>query len=196
MKKTFVCLTILVVFSALASAQVREKEAELLRDELNIAANQTILIDRGKSFPARKPLRVFAAIKQSAKEAKKFGKWLKKWNKKNGNKYGKIEIVDKLENADVVVAQFRTVAPVYVKEVVTKVGNISSTGEIRDNVRVGVGYGYRRMDLPTHSYLLVKSNRAWVIVFRNVEPIFVEEQMVNPRARLRGAMSKKLKNRK
>ena len=196
MKKTFVCLTVLAVFSTLASAQVSEKEAGLLREELKLADDEPILIDRGRNFPAQKPLRVFTAIKQSAKEAERFGKWLRKWDKKNSKKYGKIQIVDEIEKADVVVAQFRTVAPVYVKEVVTKVGNISSTGEIRDKVRIGTEYGYRRMDLPTHSYLLVKSNRAWVIVFRNIEPIFVEEQLVNPRARLRGAMSKRLKNRK
>ncbi len=195
MKKLFLLLVILIVSAANFLAQSKNKELEALREETNLPDKEIIRVNKKIKFPNKKPLKIYLAINQSEKDAKKFEKWIGKWNKKNATKYGQVELVSDNSKADVIVAQYRVPRSKYVKESKVTVGNVSETGKILPKAEVDSEYSYRRLDLPIYSYLLVRSNGFWTIVFQNVEPVFVEEQYVNPYARLRGALKKRLKKR-
>jgi hypothetical protein len=60
------------------------------------------------------------AIKHNRSYEKDFLEWVDKWNEENSNKFGKMEVVDNIDEADVIATQFRTSVAKYVPTVKAK----------------------------------------------------------------------------
>lgn len=201
MKKLSLFLLTLFIFSVNVFAQ-NNKELDKLRKETSLPSDEIIRVNKDIKFPANKTLKVLLAINQSGYDARKFEEWIEKWNRKDGKKYGNVELVGEPDEADVIVAQFRTVRPEYVLESRVNVGNVSDDDQILSNDnrtlsnrRIKSETDYRRLAIPTRSYLLVKVSGFWTVVFRDVETSLFEKQKINPYTRIRGAFKKRLKKR-
>jgi len=203
MKKLLGLLFILVTTSFGAFAQTDKAEIKQLRQELNLSKSTSIIINKDTDFPSQNTIKIFPAIKHNKSFAKDFVEWLEGWNKDNANKFGKLEIVDRIEDADIIVAQFRYGIRKYIKEVRVS----ASTGKISKdeddnfisqgigNSKVRVESGYKAIKFPLYSYLLVRgANDSWILDFSYVDDAF-DYKKTYPEARLQGKIEKKMRKR-
>lgn len=196
MKKILLALVIVFTFITGVFAYFEDKEITLLRQQINIPDTEAIRKNKKEKFPAGQTLKVFLAIKHNKESERDFEEWIEKWNKNNGVKYGKLEAVDSIETADIAIVQFVTKRSEYVEETGISIGTTPKPGETKPKLRVETDRGYKRLDLPVHSFLLVKSNDLWTIVYNDVETVISDEQLLaNPDSRLWSAVEKKMKER-
>ena len=190
-------LILIIVCSAVAIfAALDEKEIAVLRKQLNIPAKEIVRENKDVNFSDKSSLKIFLSIKRNGSEAKYFDKWVKEWNKNDAQKHGALETVDEISQADVVITQFVTTQPEYVREAGVSVGNIpEKPGQPNSKVRVKTENDYNRLKLPVFSYLLVREDDLWTIVYRNVETSLPGEQLYNPDLRLWEKFKEKMKER-
>ncbi len=190
----------LVVFLSTAlsvSAQLKDYEIKNLKKQINISDKDIVRPDKNAGLPADKPLKIFLVIKRTGSEAKYFEKWIKDWNKQEGDKYGKLERVTDISNADVVLTQFMSSELKNVGETSLSVGNIPPPGQLKSKVRVKSNTDYNKpLKLPVYSYLLKREDVFWRIIYGDVETSLPDEQIsVSPDVRLWQAFKDELKSR-
>lgn len=204
MKNLLGLLFILVTASSFgALAQTDKAEIKQLRQELNFSKSTRIIADGNTDFPPQKTIKIFAAIKHNKSFARDFAEWVADWNKDNANRFGKLETVDKIEDADIIAAQFRYGVRKYVRE--TRVS--ASTGKLgkdRDddfigqrvgNSKVRVEDGYEAIKFPLYSYLLVRGESdSWILDFSYVDNS-LDYNKTFPEARLQGVIENKMRKR-
>ncbi|MEZ5428714.1 MAG: hypothetical protein R2747_20885 [Pyrinomonadaceae bacterium] len=194
MKKILPVLLILLGISISVAAQANREELDDLRREAGLPDDALIRVNEGQAFPAGK-LKVYLAVKQSRDAAEDFEGWVEKWNRKDGGKYGMLEIANDPTAADIIVAQYKTGGAEYVAESKVDFGKLSTEKDSSPGFKVDSDSRYKRLDLPIYSYLMVRSNGFWVVVFRLVETSLPGKQLINPDARIRGDLKKRLKDR-
>ncbi|HSK74739.1 MAG TPA: hypothetical protein VK892_23775 [Pyrinomonadaceae bacterium] len=195
MKK--IALASIVIFSSIVGvfANLEDKEILLLRKQINISDRELIRRNKDEKFPAGHSLKVFLAVKHNKGSKNDFEEWVAKWNTKDSGKYGKLEIVNTIEDADIVIAQFVTESSKYVGEESVTVGTVPRPGEIKPKLRVESERGYKPLHLPVRSYLLVRSDNMLTIVYSDVETSIIGEQQYNPDLRLWSSLEKKMRER-
>ena len=203
MQKLIGLLIILLTTSLGIVAQTDKTEISRLRQELNLPDTIPIIADSKSDFPVSKPVKIFLLIKHNKSFAKSFVKWVEDWNKKDANKFGKLEIVSKIDDADVVATQFRYGVKKYVEttRVRTSTGKIQRdddetfTGQSIGNSKVRVESGYEGLNFPLYSYLLVRGDQnSWILNFWFVDD-GIDRLKTNPEARLQGQIESQMKKR-
>lgn len=195
MKKNICTLVLLLSFVSGVFANTKDKEIALLRQQVNIADNVVIRSNKKEKLPAGQSLKVFLAIKHNKETARDFEDWIAQWNTDNAIKYIKLELVDTIESADIVLAQFVTTKGNYIEESVLTVGTVPKPGERKPKLRVEAGQGATRLPLPVRSFLLFRSNDIWTVVYYDVETNVSEKQRTFPDLRLWSALEKRMKDR-
>ena len=196
MRKLFFITFFLLISGALnLFAQTSSNDLRKLKQEINLPENEAILVNENLELPAAQDLKVLLAINQSRTDAENFGKWITKWNKKNGSKYRELELVNETSAADLIVVQFRNTHPKYAAQSKIDILNIPLSGNQNGNLKVNSENGYERLDLPIFSYLLLRSNGIWTVIYQHIETSIPGRQLSMPDAKIRTALSSRLKNK-
>lgn len=204
MKNLLGLLFILVAASSFGTlAQTDKAEIKQLRQELNLSKSTRLIADGSADFPSQKTIKIFAAIKHNKSFARDFVEWVADWNRDKANQFGKLETVDKIEDADIIAAQFRYGARKYVREARVS-ASTGKLGKDRDDDFVGRGIGnskvrvedgYEAVKFPLYSYLLVRGeNDSWILDFSYVDSSF-DNNKTFPEARLQGIIESKMRKR-
>jgi len=195
MKRLFLFLAISFLTVSGAFAQSNAKEIANLRRHLNISDAEPIRVNTDTRLPAGSSLKIFLTVKRQGNEAKYFEKWVQDWNKKDAAKFGKLEIVSDISQADFVLAHFVSGTSKLVPEASLKIGNTPPEGQIKPEFRVEGKNEVRSLLLPAYSYLLVREDTFWTIVYQDVDSIVEEEQISNPEYKLWRTVKNRMKDR-
>lgn len=195
MKK--IALALIVIFSSIVGifAFWEDKEISLLRKEINISDKELIRRNKDEKFPAGQSLKVFLAVKHNKESRRDFEEWIENWNDKSSAKFGRLESVDSIENANIVIAQFVTNSSKYIEEASVSIGTFPRPDETKPKLRVESERSYKPLHLPVRSYLLIRSDDMWTIVYSDVETSIYGDQLNNPDLRLWSAVEKRMKER-
>ena len=203
MKKliTAICLTTILSFSVFA--QTSESELNQLRKQVGLPVSVTVL-EKDISFPDLKTTKIFLAVKHNKSAAKDFLQQIDKWNQTEGNRHGRLEIVGKAEDADIIAAQYRfgTSRLVLEDSVGVKIGKTRDDGEDDDfvlssagNSNVKVERTVKTLKVPLYSYLLVRGqNSFWYVTYSRVDDA-IESDDRFPERLLQSKLEDSLKNR-
>jgi hypothetical protein len=98
-----------LLLTVVLAQETQEKTAKL-RGHLGVSEDTVIKPSLAPSLPTTKPLTVALAFGLDAKVTQNFVKWVRDdWNNKgDAQKYGRIELVEDLQRADVVLVRFPT----------------------------------------------------------------------------------------
>ncbi len=197
MKLVILTLVVFLSTALSVSAQLKDYEIKTLRKQINISDKDIVRPNKNAGLSAAKPLKIFLAIKRAGSVAKYFEKWIKDWNEQEGDRYGKLERVTDISNADVVLTQFVTETIKNVGETSLGIGNIPPPGQLKSKVRVKSNTDYNKpLKLPVYSYLLKREDVFWTIIYGDVETSLPDEQLsVSPDLRLWQAFKEELKSR-
>ncbi|MDQ3089494.1 MAG: hypothetical protein M3Q78_13045 [Acidobacteriota bacterium] len=197
MKLVILTLVVFLSTALSVSAQLKDYEIKTLRKQINISDKDIVRPNKNAGLSAAKPLKIFLAIKRAGSVAKYFEKWIKDWNEQEGDRYGKLERVTDISNADVVLTQFVTETIKNVGETSLGIGNIPPPGQLKSKVRVKSNTDYNKpLKLPVYSYLLKREDIFWTIIYGDVETSLPDEQLsVSPDLRLWQAFKEELKSR-
>jgi len=197
MKLVILTLVVFLSTALSVSAQLKDYEIKTLRKQINISDKDIVRPNKNAGLSAAKPLKIFLAIKRAGSVAKYFEKWIKDWNEQEGDRYGKLERVTDISNADVVLTQFVTETIKNVGETSLGIGNIPPPGQLKSKVRVKSNTDYNKpLKLPVYSYLLKREDLFWTIIYGDVETSLPDEQLsVSPDLRLWQAFKEELKSR-
>lgn len=197
MKLVILTLVVFLSTALSVSAQLKDYEIKTLRKQINISDKDIVRPNKNAGLSAAKPLKIFLAIKRAGSVAKYFEKWIKDWNEQEGDRYGKLERVTDISNADVVLTQFVTETIKNVGETSLGIGNIPPPGQLKSKVRVKSNTDYNKpLKLPIYSYLLKREDIFWTIIYGDVETSLPDEQLsVSPDLRLWQAFKEELKSR-
>ena len=188
---------LLLLFSAVqwGFGQLTDQEIGHLRKQVKISNGQVIRIDQGASFPSGDTLKIFLLVKRSGSEAKSFVKWIEAWNREEGKRYGRLEMVDDPQQADVVLTQFVSASLKPSDTGSVSVGNIPREGQLKSKVTIATRHESDALVLPVYSYLLKRERDVWTIVFSEVETALPDRQMINPELNLWTALKEMMKDR-
>ena len=197
MKLVILTLVVFLSTALSVSAQLKDYEIKTLRKQINISDKDIVRPNKNAGLSAAKPLKIFLAIKRAGSVAKYFEKWIKDWNEQEGDRYGKLERVTDISNADVVLTQFVTETIKNVGETSLGIGNIPPSGQLKSKVKVKSNTDYNKpLKLPVYSYLLKREDIFWTIIYGDVETSLPDEQLsVSPDLRLWQAFKEELKSR-
>lgn len=89
-----------------AVAQTTKEEFARLRQHLAVSEEIPITLAESSSLPDDRPLKLYIATGLDMAVHANFTKWIDEWNRKDGKKYGAIEVVSELSQADVILARY------------------------------------------------------------------------------------------
>lgn len=204
MKKVFFINFVLLIFGLSVFGQTTNADLKQLQKEIGSLVSIT---RNDVSIPASKTIKIYLAIKHNKNSAKDFANWTAKWNQENAAKYGELQIVDKLEDANIAAVQFQYGATRVVREeaVKLKVGTVQR-GDNNINkkdkfVLNSIGNSNVRAEssavnlkLPLYSYLIVRDqNSSWAVDYSRVDERL--NNKIFPELFLQSAIEDRLKNR-
>ena len=202
MKKVFFINCVLLVFGLSVFGQTTKADLKQLRKEVGLPSSISITQD-DVSIPASEPIKVFLAIKHNKRAAKDFTDWVEQWNQTDASRFGQIQIVDKLADADMAAVQFQFGPGRIVREesLRLKVGKVPQDTDDDKTVLQDIGNSnvraessVRNLKLPLYSYLIVRGeNSSWIVNYSRVDERIDEK--IFPELLLQSALSEKLKNR-
>ena len=210
MRKVFPVSVILLIFGLSIFGQKSKADIEQLKKEINLPAYVSVDVNDVK-FPSAKTIKIYSAIKHNRKSADEFTKWVAEWNKSNAAQYGELQMVDKLEDADVAAVQYQFGTGRVVREesIRLKTGKVpggnpsDATRNSEDDRFVLNGIGnktvraestVRNLTLPLYSYLIVRGeNSSWSVDYSRLDARIDDRNF--PELLLQSAIEKRLKNR-
>ncbi|MEP7038001.1 MAG: hypothetical protein ABI891_06630, partial [Acidobacteriota bacterium] len=179
MKKVFFINFVLLIFGLSVFAQTTKSDLKQLQKEIGSPVSIT---RNDVSIPASKTIKIYLAIKHNKSSAKDFANWVAEWNQENAAKYGELQIVDKLEDADIAAIQFQYGATRVVREeaIKLKVGTVQRDNNINKedkfvlnsigNSNVRAESSAVNLKLPLYSYLIVRDqNSSWAVDYSRVD---------------------------
>ena len=104
MRLTLVSGLLLCVIAAVASAQSPEEEIAHLKAFLKLS-DAAVELAAVPTLPSRDPVKVFIATGLDVGARQNFLKWADEWNRRDSKKHGRIELVQDVAGADVVLAR-------------------------------------------------------------------------------------------
>ena len=102
-------------------SQTADEELANLRAHLALPASARLELSASPLVPKAENLRLFIATGLDVVVRRNLHEWLESWSQKNDKRYGSLEFVDAIENADIILAR-------YVLRDQTKTAIESSTG--------------------------------------------------------------------
>ena len=85
---------------------VGKDEFTRLRAQLKMSPSMQVILSESKDLPRGNPLKLYLAIDDD-QVSKSIDKWVQQWNRSDGAKYGWIELVSDMAEADVYLARHR-----------------------------------------------------------------------------------------
>lgn len=157
-----VFISILLICS-LVMGQTMSDELAKLRQHLNIPESISISPAISTNLPEAIPLKIYIATGLDMKVRDNFVKWIEKWNEKDGKKYGLIEIVSEINNADIILARY------------TNRDQVTSKMVSGTNVVTGTTSTYSVSRVPLYSYVLARDSNGLKILWRYTGQTYVKE---------------------
>jgi hypothetical protein len=202
-----VCLGLFaaVVFAVPVFSQTSSRDIERLRDEVGFS-DATRILKGSTRLPLQGPLKVHFTINHNPDLEREFNDWVAEWNRTNGVRYGELQIVSDIEQADIAAIIFKTGASKVVREdsVGLKVGKVdqpndrSSTDFIwqkASNDRVEAKTTIKTLPVPIYSYFLARGpNDTWHVNFSRLDELTTGNKPF-PERRLRAEIERALKKR-
>lgn len=108
--QVFMLLLLTAIVASAQSSAPGDGELRALREFLNLPETTTIGISTA-SLPNEMPLKVYVATGKDAALQKVILKRIDDWNKKNGAKFGSLEVVTDLSEAQVILAWYAVRIP-------------------------------------------------------------------------------------
>lgn len=184
------------------NAQTDSAQIKQLREELNIPNSSVILVNEYTTFPDGNIIKIFPSIKHNKKFAKDFVKWVDKWNRENSKQNGTLQIVDKIEEADVIAVQFRYGTRDYVREESISLSTSDKItkdhdffGQTIGNSKIKAKKGHRKLDFPLYSYILVRGvGDTWFVNFSYMDETRRQRDNFSE-VRLEGKINNQMKDR-
>lgn len=199
MKKFFFINCVLLIFSLPVFGQTTNADLEQLQKEIGSPVSIT---GNDVSFPASKPIKIYLAIKHNKNSAKDFANWVGKWNQENAAQFGRLQIVNKLADADIAAVQFQYGATRTVREesAQLKIGKVRRENDDDKFVFNRIGNSNARIEssaetlkLPLYSYFIVRGqNSAWTVDYSRVDEKISNRDF--PELLLQSAIEDRLKN--
>lgn len=183
MNKLLLTTLLSLLISLGVNAQTDSAQFKQLRKQLKLSDSTIITSNNNQAFPVGKVIKIFTAIKHNKQYRKEFAEWVDDWNNKNSARNGMLQIIDNIEDADIVVTQFRHGTRKYVREDSVSITTSDKIQRDDDFIGSSVGNskvrgksGYRRLAFPLHSYLLLRGdNDSWVINFSHIDGLNNED---------------------
>jgi hypothetical protein len=143
MKRLALALVPLLLAAFHASAQTMQEEVARVRDQLGVSESTPITLADSPTLPTANPLRLYLALGLDMEVRKRTIERIDDWNKHDAQKYGALNIVSELSQADVILIHFSARDRAYSKVRGTE-GNIHTTTYIPGNSYIVVpkGTGY------------------------------------------------------
>jgi hypothetical protein len=163
-------LTFLFVLLNLSMAlgQGKDKLTSLrLREVLNVPINTSIELSESQALPNLTPLKVYIAVGNDLKVRDNFIAWINEWNKEESSRYGLIDIVQELKQADVALVRFIVPRVEIVNK--TESAGIPATSEIDPATRQRVYTPTLPQDyytsMPVLSYIIMREANQLKIIW-------------------------------
>ena len=143
-------------------------EHSRLRNQLNVDPSMAVVPAEKDDLPAASPLKIFLAIGYN-NVLEYLVESIDSWNQKNGDSYGKLEVVSKLEKADISI--------VIAGGADTMVAVIPA-GPFNDRNRDSMGAWHQAT-----SYLVVNDSRGLKVLWTRVVPVLMYSDLeASPRS--------------
>ena len=192
------------VFAVSALGQTSSGDIERLREEAGMPDSARILKSSTR-LPVQGPVKIHLTIHHDPDIEQDFTNWVGEWNRTNGSRYGELQIVADIEQADMAAVIFRTGASRVVREdsVAFKVGKVDQphdrgtdfTWQKASTDRVEAKTTIKTLPVPVYSYFLARGpNDAWHLNFSRLDEAVSGERPF-PERRLRGEIERALKKR-
>jgi hypothetical protein len=134
-------------------AQTSGDEHDALKKHLEVNDAVQIRLAQDRSLPSGK-LKVFLGIGLDTQLRDNFVRWINDWNRKDGKKFGEIEIVSELQQADIIFARYamsdRVSNRTDTKPMTTSVYN-PNTNQLEQRT---IARTYSRSVVPAYGYVL------------------------------------------
>lgn len=163
-----------------AEAQTAKEELAAIRESLNLPPTTSIILgDSSSVLPSDRPLKLYVATGLDMDVHENFEKWLVEWNKKNGKKFGIVETVPDVQDADVILLRYT------LKNKVTEKTDSSSAvvpATVYDwgtktwiTRPVTRSYSDSESLVPAYDYVIAKTNTSLQILWRHVGEAQLDE---------------------
>lgn len=205
MKNVFLINCLLLAFGLSVFGQTTKADLNQLRKEVGLPVS-TPITNAGVSFPTSEPIKIYLAIKHNKRAAKDFIDWVEQWNRTDAKRFGQIQIVDNLTDADIAAVQFQFGVARVVREESAQLRIGKGRREAGDddddkfvlndigNSKARVESSVRTLKLPLYSYLIVRGlNSSWSVNYSRVDEQLSGKDF--PELLLQSAVGDRLKNR-
>jgi hypothetical protein len=165
MRKFAVAVAALALLSTRVTGQSNE-ELLRLRERLHLPASTVIVSASSTKLPAGDTLRVYLATGKDGETNKRIAKWIDKWNQHAGQRFGKLQVVLDLSQADIILARDVVRGDLAVQPRTT-VGIWSKRNPETDRIATKPRIDTRPyIHRSRYSYLLVRTPDALSVVYR------------------------------
>ncbi len=169
MFRFIVSLTLaLTLLSPALDWENKESEFKHLRMLLRVPLDTPVTVVDSLKLPDATPLKVFINTGKEVEVSRYFVEWIDKWNNEDGKKYGAIEIVPEMAQADVLLVRYAMPSPRLVIE--EGAGGVSASSEVDPATRQPVNTpnmpSAAKFIVPIYSYVILKTQDGVKIVRR------------------------------
>ncbi len=197
MKKVFFLISVLLLCSYVTFAQTTAEEIKRLQEFLGVSEQTKIKPATNPTLQTSdKPLKVHIAMGLDMQVRDNFLRWIEKWNKSgDAKKYGSLEVVSEISEADIVLARYTLN-----ESVRTETASRPSVGTVYDPASNKVisrpaQQTYSYSTVPVFAYVLRRNNTDFEILSRYNDLTFLGEYK-NTGELLWDNFKKLLKNKK
>lgn len=193
MRKFVIAVASLAAMSVTASGQSDEELARL-REGINVPAATVVISSRAAKLPAGNTLKVYLAVGRDGKPNSRIANWIDKWNQDEGRRFGRLEVVSDLSQADVIAARHVVRGDASVRRR-SSIGIASARNPDTDRISTGPSITTGQyLHRPLYSYLIVRTPDALAVVYRHVDRGHPNDR-ADPDGRLIDELKKKMKAR-
>jgi hypothetical protein len=106
MRILFPVSILLILICIPAMGQNANEELARLREHLTVPDSTPIKLANSSALPSGQSLKVYIATGLDVGVRGNFIKWMDEWNKKDGKKYGMVELVSDMSQAEIILARY------------------------------------------------------------------------------------------
>lgn len=180
----------------LVHGQLNTREIAELRKNTKIPATDTVRNSPSTGLPKSPKLRVFLAVSTPGSDKKWMRERLVEWNRDHGNSDGTVEEVSKPTDADLIFVQYNSMRSKFVESSSARLITRSDAKPGQKSVDLDLNpYEVDSLALPIYSYLMLREDDLWTVLYSDVEASDPNKQIRNPVRRLLGAFEEKMRSR-
>jgi hypothetical protein len=187
-KLTLVLISIIVV-AATTVGQTND-EYRKLRGWLNVSPGTVVLSSNPSKLPSGTPAKVYLATGKDEAARAYYTRWVEQWNRSEGQRFGLLEVVPDLAQANLIIARLKG------DTAVEQRGSIGTVPQIEMNTRPPSSRPTMstrtQVYRPLYAYLILRTPDALELVYRHVDR---SSDASDPDGNLVTALKKKIKQR-